>query len=212
MEKPDLIFVTGCNAAGKSTLIRNHMSVFPDHEIIMTDVYKSRSREVFTDAVKQHRNIILETPFNDEKFKDLVDLANNAGYQSTLIVLFLRSPAQSQERVVKRKTQENGLHISPGNVEHNFIENFINVAKYYRYFEESNFVYTGETGRQQLIMRFEKDRLIEYKANDLVYIQKIAYQAFKSLRMDRQDLDIISINLDFKSGSQQIKTTQRFKL
>lgn len=60
MERPDLIFVTGCSAAGKSTLIRNNMSIIQDYEIIMTDVYKGRSREVFTDAVKQSKNIILD--------------------------------------------------------------------------------------------------------------------------------------------------------
>jgi len=124
MEQPDLIFVTGCNAAGKSTLIRTRLSEFPDYEVIMSDVYKGRSKEVFREAVKYKRNILLETPFNDESFKDLVDLAKNAGYQSSLVVLFLKSPAQSFERVAARKTFENGLFISEGNVEYNFIENF----------------------------------------------------------------------------------------
>jgi predicted ABC-type ATPase len=100
MEKPELIFVTGCNAAGKSSLIRSHRGELPDYEVIMTDVYKSRSREIFKATIQQRKSIILETPFNDEGFKDLVDLANYAGYNSTLITLFLRSPAQSVERVV----------------------------------------------------------------------------------------------------------------
>lgn len=51
MERPELIFVTGCNAAGKSSLIRSHWSEFPDYEIIMTDVYKNRSLEIFKVAV-----------------------------------------------------------------------------------------------------------------------------------------------------------------
>jgi uridine kinase len=51
MENPDLIFITGCNAAGKSSLIRTHLSVFPDYEVIMTDVYKGRSQEVFKETV-----------------------------------------------------------------------------------------------------------------------------------------------------------------
>ena len=68
-------------------------------------------------------HIILETPFNDEAFKDLIDQANNAGYDTTFIVLFLKSPAQSFERVAARRAFEGGLVISPGNVEHNFIEN-----------------------------------------------------------------------------------------
>lgn len=83
MESFELIFVTGSNAAGKSSLIRSHLSEFPDHEVIMTDVYKGRSRQVFSDAVKARKSIILETPFNDEGFKDLIDQAKTAGYHYT---------------------------------------------------------------------------------------------------------------------------------
>jgi hypothetical protein len=60
MERPELIFVTGCNAAGKSSLIRTHLSLFPDFEVIMTDVYKVRSHEVFKEAVFERKSIILE--------------------------------------------------------------------------------------------------------------------------------------------------------
>ncbi|HEY4065227.1 MAG TPA: hypothetical protein VGM30_25175 [Puia sp.] len=114
MERPELIIVTGCNAAGKSSLIRSHRGELPDYEVIMTDVYKGRSREVFKEGIRQHKCIILETPFNDEGFKDLVDLANNAGYKSMLITLFLRSPAQSLERVANRRALENGLQTNSG--------------------------------------------------------------------------------------------------
>lgn len=124
MESPDLIFVTGCNAAGKSSLIRTHLSLFPDFEVIMTDVYKSRSHDVFKEAVFNRKSIILETPFNNEGFKGLIDLSRNSGYQSTLIVLFLKSPAHSLERVAARRNFENGLYISAEEVEYNFIENF----------------------------------------------------------------------------------------
>jgi predicted ABC-type ATPase len=80
MNPPDLIFVTGCNAAGKSSLIRTHLSEFPDYEVIMTDVYKGRSQEIFKEAVRNRKNILLETPFNDESYKNLIDLSRNAGY------------------------------------------------------------------------------------------------------------------------------------
>jgi len=211
MERPELIFVTGCNAAGKSSLIRSHRGEFPDYEVIMTDVYKGRSRDVFKEGIRQRKSIILETPFNDEGFKDLVDLANNAGYKSTLITLFLRSPAQSLERVANRKALENGLHISAGNVEHNFIENLRNVSKYYAYFEESYFVYTGEVHRNQLIMRFEKERLVEYKANDLSYVQKFAEMAYHNQVLDRGELEIITANKDF-AMSERIGQGKKFKI
>lgn len=198
MERPELIFVTGCNAAGKSSLIRSHRGELPNYEVIMTDVYKGRSREVFKGAISHHKCIILETPFNDEGFKDLIDLANNAGYESTLITLFLRSPAQSLERVANRRALENGLHISAGNVEHNFVENLRNVSKYYAYFEESYFVYTGEVHRNQLTMRFKKENLIAYKANNFAYVQKFAELAYHNQLLDRRELEIIATNKDFE--------------
>jgi len=210
MANPELLFVTGCNAAGKSSLIRSRMSEFEDYEVIMTDVYKARSRQVFGDTVKARKNIILETPFNDEAFKDLIDLANNAGYDTTFIVLFLKSPAQSFERVAARRAFEGGLVISPGNVEHNFIENFKNVSKYFPYFHESYFIYTGERNANQLIMRFEKDKLMEYVANEFAYVQKFAEQAYRLQRLDRHDLEIIAANRAYKLESQKIVRSKGF--
>jgi predicted ABC-type ATPase len=212
MASPELIFVTGSNAAGKSSLIRSHLSEFPDHEVIMTDVYKGRSRQVFSDAVKARKSIILETPFNDEGFKDLIDHAKTAGYHCTFIVLFLKSPAQSFERVAARRAFEGGLVISSGNVEFNFIENFRNVSKYFPYFNESYFLYTGEIGRNELIMRFEKDKLMEYVSNDLTFVQKFAEQAYKLERLDKHDLEIIAANKNHKTESHQISHSKGFRM
>ncbi len=199
MDSPDFIFVTGCNAAGKSTLIRTRLNEFPDYDVIMTDVYKGRSQEVFKESVTAGRNILLETPFNDESFKDLIDFSRNAGYQSSLVVLFLKSPAQSFERVAARKTFENGLFISEGNVEYNFIENFKNVSKYFPYFDESFFLYTGEKGTNELIMRFQRDSLVEYKSNDFQFVQKFGEYTHSLQRLEQKDLDIIVANKDYKA-------------
>lgn len=212
MDSPELLFITGCNAAGKSSLIRSRMSEFKNYEVIMTDVYKSRSRQVFADAVKIRKSIILETPFNDEAFKDLIDQAKNAGYDTALIVLFLKSPVQSFERVAARRTFEGGLAISPGNVEHNFIENFKNVSKYFPYFHESYFLYTGERNSNQLIMRFEQDKLMEYVANDLNYVQKFAEQAYRQQRIDKHDLDIIAANKPYSIQSQKLGRSKGFRI
>lgn len=199
MPKPDLIFITGCNAAGKSSLIRTHLSLFSDFEIIMTDVYKGRSKEIFKDAVFGGKNIILETPFNNEGFKDLIDLSRAHDYQSTLIVLFLKSHVHSLERVAARRNFENGLFISAEEVEFNFIENFKNVAKYFPYFEESFFVYTGEKDKNQMIMKFQQDTLVEYKSNDFVFVQKFAEYSFYLERLTKKDFDTISTNKNYES-------------
>ena len=163
MNPPEFIFVTGCNAAGKSSLIRTHLSEYPDYQVIMTDVYKSQSREVFLEALKNRRQIILETPFNNESFKDFADLAKSSGYQSSLVVLFLNTPDQSFMRVAARLTFENGLDIPEEEVTYNFVENFKNVAKHYFYFDNSFFIYTGVKDFNQLIMTFAKERLVEYR-------------------------------------------------
>lgn len=199
MERPELLFVTGCNAAGKSSLIRTHLSQFPEYEIIMTDVYKNRSLEVFKESVASRKNIILETPFNNEVFKDLVDLSKKAGYQSTLIVLFLKSPSHSLERVAARRAFENGLYISADEVEYNFIENFKNVAKYFPYFDRSFFIYTGKKDKNELIMSFHRDALTEYRSNDFVFVQKFAEHAYQLQRLDKGDFDVIVANSDYKA-------------
>jgi len=206
MDRPELLFVTGCNAAGKSSLIRTHLSQFPDYEIIMTDVYKSRAGEVFKESVKRRKNIILETPFNNEGFKNLIDLSKNEGYQATLIVLFLKSPSHSLERVAARRTFENGLYISAEQVEYNFIENFKNVARYSPYFDQAFFIYTGKKDKNELIMSFHGNRLSEYKSSDFVYIQKFAEFAFRLQRVSQEDFDIIAANADYRN--EIIKNTQ----
>jgi len=89
MKTPNCIFVAGCNAAGKSSFIRTRINQLQSFEIIMTDVYKSRSKDVFNQAIAKKKDIILETVFNDPSFKDLVDNARNNGYYCSLIVLFL---------------------------------------------------------------------------------------------------------------------------
>lgn len=141
MSAPQLIFVVGCNAAGKSTFIRSNLSELRSFEIIMTDVYKSRTKDLVIQAIKVRRDIIIETVFNDSSFIKLVDSAANAGYQTSLIVLFLDNVQKSAERVAFRGEQESGIVISGSNIRLNFQESFKNVANYYFYFLTEHILY-----------------------------------------------------------------------
>jgi predicted ABC-type ATPase len=174
MVRPQLIVVAGCNAAGKSSFIRSRISQLQDFAVIMTDVYKGRTREVFRQAIKDGTNIIFETVFNDASFRDWIDDARTAGYYTSLIVLFLDTPKHSIERVANRSIEENGLRISGNNIQLNFNESFKNIAQYYFYFEQSDFIYTGITGKNELIMRFKGQTLTTYTPTDLEYPQKFA--------------------------------------
>ncbi len=123
----------------------------------------------------------------------------------------MKSSAHSLERVAARRNFENGLFISAEEVEFNFIENFKNVARYFPYFNETFFVYTGEKDRNQMIMKFQQDTLIEYKNNDLVFIQKFAEYSLQHERLNKKDFDTIAANKNYESESVKAISRKSFK-
>jgi len=199
MKKPELVFIAGCNAAGKSTFIRTRLSELEGFEILMTDVYKGRTKELAKKAIDLRKDILIETVFNDVSFKDIVDDARNSGYQTSLIVLFLDGPQQSYNRVAFRGKQQGGLTISGCNVKINFNESFKNIAGYFIYFDRSDFIYTGTGGVNQLIMSFHKSDLLVYYANELNYPQKFATFGFQHQRLKQNAYQVIISSENFKS-------------
>jgi predicted ABC-type ATPase len=199
MEKPELIFIAGCNASGKSTFIRTRLNELSGFEIVMADVYKGRTKEVFTEALNKKKNIILETVFNDESFKNLIDMAIKADYQTSLVVLFLDSIEESVNRVAIRAIQQSGLIISGSNVTINFNESFKNVATYFFYFDTSDFIYTGTGGKNINIMQFKKGNLSAYYSNNLRYPQNFAHFSFSKGRLNETAYNIITTNIDYEN-------------
>lgn len=59
MLKPKFIFVAGCNAAGKSTFIRTRLNKLEGFEILMTDVYKSRTKDLAKKAISAGKKMII---------------------------------------------------------------------------------------------------------------------------------------------------------
>jgi predicted ABC-type ATPase len=213
METPELVFVARCNAAGKSSFIRTRLVELSSFEILMPDIYKGRTKELFYSALKQRKDILLETVFNDESFKDLVDSAKNAGYKTSLVVLFLNSPDQSLKRVMLRSLEQNGLNISKGNVLWNFNESFKNLAKYYLYFDWSDFVYTGNVNQNLNVITFQKSTLIYYQKNDFQFIRKFAEYSFSNERLNETSYKIILKNDDYPLATNPIaEQPRRFKI
>jgi len=196
MIQPELYVVTGPNAAGKSSFIRSRLNDFNGFEVIMTDVFKDRTKKVFTDAIQNRKNIVLETVFNNESFKFFIEDAKRAGYNTSLIVLFLDNPKESMDRVASRYLEQNGLEISKGNVEINFNENFKNVSFYYFYFDRADFIYTGNKNHNENVMTFKGMDIMEYKSNTYRFIQAFATYAFSKDRLSKVAFDIINENLD----------------
>jgi len=211
MKKPELVFIAGCNAAGKSTFIRTRLNELEGFEILMTDVYKGRTKELAVKAIALRKNVLIETVFNDASFKNIVDDARNSGYQSSLVVLFLDNPQQSNARVAFRGTQQLGITISGSNVKINFNESFKNIANYFFYFDRSDFIYTGTGGTNQLIMSFEKSEIIVYRNNELTYPQKFAVFGFQHQRLNEKAYQVITLNQDFRNENPTKGSNSKFK-
>lgn len=212
MKKPEFIMVAGCNAAGKSSFIRTRLNEMEGFEILMTDVYKGRTKELVKDAIKVRKDILIETVFNDSSFKILVDEARNIGYQTTLIVLFLDNLQQSIDRVAFRGMQQSRIKISGSNVKINFNESFKNIATYFFYFDRSDFIYTGIGEVNQLIMTFQKGVLIAYHSNQLDYPQKFASYSLQKDRLTEPFYNIITSNKDFKSFTTTVEIVSKLNL
>jgi predicted ABC-type ATPase len=205
MSFPELTFVAGPNAAGKSSFIRTRISELSDCEIIMTDVYKGRTKAVCYQALQSGRDIILETVFNDASFTMIADEARAAGYHTSLIVLFLDTIQQSIDRVAFRSLEQDGLYISDGNVRINFNEGFKNIATYFFYFDQSDFLYTGNTDENEMVMRFQKTLLTSYKSTELQYPQKISEYAFRQGRLNPEAYKIIKSNTDYTADAENVQ-------
>lgn len=167
MDKPELIIVAGCNASGKSSFIRTRLSKLDGFEVFMTDVYKSRTKELAGEAIASGKNVVVETVFNDLSFKDLADQARLAGYRTSLIILFLDSAMQSKIRSSLRLMQQTGLLLTSGNVEINFIESFKNISSCFFYFDRAVFFYTGAGRQNEFVMSFNNTELIKYRRTTL---------------------------------------------
>jgi len=200
MIKPELILVAECNAAGKSTFIRTRLNELEGFEILMTDVYKGRTKEMARQAIAGKKDVLIETVFNDESFKDLIDQARNSGFKTSLVALFLDNPQQSINRVAFRGMQQSGITISGSNVKINFNESFKNIANYFFYFDRSDFIYTGSGETNQVVMSFQKSELLIYHSNDLEYPQRFATYGFQNNRLSEDAYKIIISNKNFSKA------------
>ena len=195
MEK-SLIIVSGCNAAGKSTFIRSRINQFENYCIIMPDVYKSGTYTVFQDALGRNDNIVLENILRDDEVFLMLKKAKEKKYNITLFQLFIKSPSFSLERVSFRAINENGSSIEKLAVQMNFDVNFKNLANSYYLFDTAYFLHTGTINQNQLIVTFKNGKLVEYKSNELSWIQYFADYVV-SIGKDLENFDRIKINKDF---------------
>ncbi len=110
-----------------------------------------------------------------------------------------RFTQHSIARVANRSLESNGLHISGNNIKLNFNESFKNIAKYFFYFDKTDFIYTGNADQNSLIMSFRKSELVNFTASDLDYPQKFADYAFQGDRSNTDAHAIIKANQNYQA-------------
>jgi len=115
-------------------------------------------------------------------------------------------------RVANRSLRQAGIEISGNNIKINFNESFKNVANYFLYFDQSEFIYTGLTGENKFVMSFSKSQLTNYVGTDLQYPQKFANYSFQKERLGEESYNMIQKNEDYQLGSESLKETRsRFR-
>jgi len=112
---------------------------------------------------------------------------------------FFRLPLHSIARVANRTLESNGLHISGNNINLNFNESFKNIARYFFYFDKTDFIYTGNADQNSLIMSFRKSELVSFTACDLDFPQKFADYAFRGDRSNDDADAIIKANQNYQA-------------
>jgi predicted ABC-type ATPase len=134
---PQLLIIGGPNGAGKSTFSKD---LSPEGALIYdADIVKARLSVKFPDlpdesiyyaieqdyldnidtALKLRQHFTLETNFRDAELLNTVTRFKEAGYDTTLVYMCLRSVEQSMDRV-NRRVRNGGHFVDNNSVSYNF--------------------------------------------------------------------------------------------
>jgi predicted ABC-type ATPase len=141
---PQLLIIGGPNGAGKSTFSKD---LSPEGALIYdADIVKIRLEAKFPDlpdesiyyainqdyldnidkAIKQHQHFTVETNFRDTGILSTVTRFREAGYETGLVFMCLRSIEQSMDRV-NRRVKNGGHFVDNESVRYNFVEGLKNL-------------------------------------------------------------------------------------
>lgn len=221
-EKLSLIIVAGANASGKTTLIdkntdyllsNNFEIIIPDRILKYATSLTDRPAvigEYIDDAIAAKKNILIETPFQNQEFMSRVQEIIKLGYETTLYQLYLSDPDESVARVQDR-FKKGGMYISNQEVVHNYHANFKSVANIFQKFNHSFFVDNAEEVNYRLTAQFKAANLVMFKATDNSYLKELFKESFKNKFISVSDLKTIAANKDYVAKQQaQQKSKLKF--
>lgn len=180
---PQLLIIGGPNGAGKSTFSKDLS--FEGALIYDADIVKAKLEKKFPDlpdesiyyamqqdfldaideALKYRRHFTLETNFRDYGLMSTVQRFRDAGYDTGLVYLCLRSVAQSMDRV-NRRVKNGGHFVDNESIKYNFNEGLKNLQHFAKGFDNLEIIdVSGDVLHIRSLLSIQAKQLVYYEVN-----------------------------------------------
>ncbi|MBX3253515.1 MAG: hypothetical protein KF862_05185 [Chitinophagaceae bacterium] len=206
--KLSLIIVSGPNASGKTTLVENNTEFLSSNnfELILPDkILKFATSltdrpavvgEYIDAAIVAKKNILIETPFQNESFMSKIKEIEKLGYNTTLYQIFLDEMSESVKRVNERFIN-GGLYISNQEVYKNYNANFSSIENSFHKFKHAYFINNSAKMDFRFTAQFQSGELVKFNSNDSTYFLKLFKSKSLKKIVSSSDLRSIAKNKDY---------------
>lgn len=215
-EQLSLIIVSGPNASGKTTLIKNNEQtllnnnfsiILPDEILKYATSLTDRDEvigEHIDNAITAKKNILIETPFQNEAFISRIEEIKKTGYETTLYQVYLNNVKESINRVDDR-FKKGGLYISDKQVFENYHANFKSISNIFHKFNHSYFINNSVDKNFALTAHFQAGILTMLKTTDADYLKELFKAGALNGYLTGEEMKIINANKDYTNENLLIK-------
>lgn len=221
-DKLSLIIVSGPNASGKTTFVENNFDnlVNNNFEIILPDkILKYATSltdrpvvigEYIDNAITAQKNILIETPFQNQAFITRIEEIKKMGYETYLYQIFLNDPDESVARVNDRK-KKGGLFISNKEALDNYLANFKSISNIFYKFNHAYFIDNTKDKNFALTAYFQAGVLAMFKSTDNNYLKELFEVSSHKGYISDVEMKCIIHNTDYKNENLSVKRNSRLK-
>lgn len=207
-ERLSLIIVSGPNASGKTTLVKNNEQnllnnnfsiILPDEILKYATSLTDRAEvigEHIDSAITAKKNILIETPFQNEAFISRVEEIKKTGYETTLYQVYLSNEKESIKRV-RERFKDGGLYIFDKQVLENYHANFKSISNIFHRFNRAYFINNAADKNFVLTAHFQSGVLAMLKTTDDGYLKKLFKASARNSFITSAEMKIINANKDY---------------
>lgn len=211
-EALSLTIVSGPNASGKTTLVKNNEQtllknnfaiILPDEILKYATSLTDRVEvigEHIDNAITAKKNILIETPFQNEAFISRVEEIKKLGYETSLYQVYLSNVKESINRVEDR-FKKGGLYISDEQVFENFHANLKSISNIFYKFNHAYFI--NNTGKEKytLTAHFKVGVLAMLKTSNADYLKQLFTTSARKGLLTASEIKIINANKNYVNES-----------